>query len=98
VQPVALVGAQGALSEELRQFPRSLPSQQVHLKEPVLSVQESQGHGDVLAAFAADRRDSELISFDQDTSTEACQGSRAVELRQAAVELLPCPVASQGHQ
>jgi hypothetical protein len=68
-----------------------LTPQQVHLKETVLGVQESEGSRGVNPAAGADRRNTKFVSLDVHSigETDECLG--AIELRQAPVHARPQP-------
>src|SRR5262249_16382475 len=82
---------QGGATEELRELSSGRPPQQIHLEEAVLRMDKAQSARSVQSIRGADGRNTERIAVDKDRSTEAWDGARSVELRQARPELQTSP-------
>jgi hypothetical protein len=89
---------QGGATEELRELSSGRPPQQIHLEEAVLSMDKAQSACSVQSIRGADGRNTERIAVDKDRSTEAWDGARSVELRQARPELQTSPDRGGDHQ
>ncbi len=96
----APVQRQGRRAEQLGEFARPAPAQQVHLKEPVLGVQITQGPGDVGPRGAADEWHPQGIAGHGDRRPQPGQGHGPLQPRPAGAQLPvePAPRARQQQQ
>lgn len=87
VQAVGAVQLQRHRAEQSRQFARRRAPLQVHLKEPLLGVDEAGGPSHIQPVVAEDGRDAQCIALDGDRGAQAGQHRPAVQPGQAAVQL-----------
>ncbi len=79
-----LVLLQSSLPDKLRQFAGGEAPRQIHLEEPVLSVDEPRAVGKIGAVGRLDRRHAQIIPVDADRRRQRRRVNGAVELRQGS--------------
>jgi len=89
MHPDFMIERQRAHADERGQLARGPSPRQIHLKEPVLRVQEAQRARHVLARGAANRGDAEPVALDLDRCSEPGKLSHAIQLRQACANPAP---------
>src|SRR6516162_9705775 len=75
------------------------PSLQVHLKKPVLSVNEAQGHVKVMGVLSTKRRHAHVITHHRNRRRELGEGQGACRLWQRTLQQQPkCAARKESEQ
>ena len=84
--------------KEFAEFPAANPAAEVHLEEPVLGVQETQGARGIEPVGGMNRRNAEAIAFNLHRGVEARQRATPINLGQARMQRPPAHSARQHQQ
>ena len=80
MDPLLAVVVQSSGPKEFAEFPAADPAAEVHLEEPVLGVQETQGARGIEPVGGVNRRHAEVVAFNPHRGVEARQCATPINL------------------